>query len=749
MTHTPNSSPHSRSLRPAAPLRSAALLGLGLLSLLSLSAGTVAHAGTGANPEIVASNGTVRWNGLSGDWFASPLHWVGGVAPGSGDDAENNSSAAITLGLSTTIQSFFSNGAFTLQGGTLSGSLANAVGTITVNNVFTVNGSTVSNFTVNQGTGGSVVMTNGGLSNDIINANVVVASGDLSNSIINANLDLSTYNNVYVQISKSDTLNGTTTLGTSRGLELDSSASSLVNNGTLVGFGSISQLFQLSQNIFTNNGTVNANSSANPLNLGITVFNNSGTAKATNGATLNLNSATNNTGYLVANGATLNLNSATNNTGHLVAAGGGIVNINHAFTVDGGTLDGAGGTFNVNGAALTLLGDLNTTAGTSLVFNNGNNSINAPSPVAVNTNLDLATHSDALLNINGNVTENQAISLGTTPISSGLELYNNGTTLTLSNTGSLTGFGNVSLFDTSTASTVRTAVQNGATLTAVGNISTTNSGETLINNGLINANTAGKTLGIYTAFTNTGTTEVQNGATLLVASVNVTDSGNILVKSGGTATFGHPITQTGGLTQVDGILNSSLTLSSGTLAGTGTLNGSVLNTGGTVSAGDPASTPGTVTITGVLSQASGGTLNAQFDNSKNSLFSIAGAVTTGGVLNVSYLGGATPYTGSGPFTFLNYGSLASSITGAAQPQYFLNETFDAQGDGIINGSNGFIYQLLNNTSINGLQLKVLTNGNPITSAAPEPSALAVWALVGLGGGGLVIAARRKKAGSAL
>ena len=668
MTHTPNSSRHSRSLRPAGSLRSAAKLGLALLSLLSLSAGTVAHAGT------------VTWDGTAADWFAAPSHWVGGIAPGTGDDAVNNSTAAMTLGQSTTIQSFFSNGAFTLQGGTLSGSLANAAGTITVNNVFTDNGGTISNFTINQGAGGSVVFTGSG------NA--------VSNSIFNSNIDMATNTNALLYMEGAMTANKAINLGTtSNGLQLYGGGSSLTlgGGGSLSGFGTVSQA---GGTTLTNNGTVNANSAMNALNVNLSTFDNNATAEATSGATLNLNT------------------NVTNNAGLLTATGGGIVNVTGTLnSLAGNSINGVGGTVNINGAYLN--GTVNGVGATELIFNNGGNNLNNDGNGAtLNVNLDLATHTDALVYAKGAVTENGAITLGTT--SNGLQLYGGGSDLTLSSTGTLTGFGTVS--------------QAGGT--------------TLTNNGTVNANVTGQALAINTTnFVNAGTTEVQNGALLNVTSA-VTDSGNILVAKGGTATFGQPVTQTAGLTQVDGTLNTDLSLSGGTLSGTGTVNGNVPSSG-TVSAGNSGSPFGTLTVTRTFSQGPNGTLDVGFNSLLSNLLSVNGAILTGGTLDVSYLG-AGPYTGSGPFTFLSYGSLTSSITGAGATQYFANETFDSQGNGIIPGTNGFSYTLLNNTGIDALQLQVLTNGAP-TPAVPEASTtISLGLLLALGGGGL-LAAKRKKA----
>ena len=497
---TQASKTYSRTTRNSAAhrprsLRSAARLGFGLLSLLSLSVGQIAHAGT------------VNWDGTAADWFSNPSHWVGGTAPGMTDDAVNSSTAAITLGQSTTISSFFSNGAFALTGGIFSGSQANAAGTLTVNNVFADNGGTISNFTINQGTGGSLIFNTSG-------GNV------LSGDIINANVDLASLGNNYVRLVGANTVNGNINLG----------------------------------------------------------------------------------------------------------AGGG----------------------------------------------------------------------------------------------NGLHLQDGNSVLTLGSTGSLTGFGSV--------------VQD-------------NGGATFNNNGTVNANSAGNTLLINTDnFNNAGTLQVQNGAILATAgNTNITDSGNILVKSGGTATLGQPLTQTAGLTQVDGTLNSPLTLTGGTLKGTGIVNGNVTNTSGTVAAGD---SPGTLTVNGAYSQALGGTLDVQFTNAASSLLAVNGMVTTDGTLSVNYID-SIPFTGGfTPFTFLDYTTLATTETSTTGfTQYFSNEIPLSNTTGTILGSNGFIYELINNTASSSLQLSVLTNGAP-TPAVPEASTtISFGLLLTLGGGGLMIAKRKKASAS--
>ena len=255
--------------------RRAARLGVALLSLLNVSAGHAAFAGT------------VNWDNTPGDWFTNLTHWDNGSYPGAGDDAVNMSTAAITLGQSTTINSFFSNGAFTLTGGTFSGSQNNAASTLQVNNVFTVDGGTISNFTVNQGQGGSLVFTTSG-------------GNGLSGDIINANVDLSAPA-AFIHLYNTNTFNGTISLGAGgvNSLHLDNNTTTLAlgASGRLTGFGSVAEYNGGS--VFNNAGTVNASVSGQTLNISTSNFVNTGTTEVQNGAALNVTSANTGSGNLL------------------------------------------------------------------------------------------------------------------------------------------------------------------------------------------------------------------------------------------------------------------------------------------------------------------------------------------------------------------------------------------------------------------------------------------------------------------
>ena len=667
--------------------------------------GTI-NLGTTSNGLEVVYGGSSLTLGSGGSLtgFGNVFQYQGTSLTNNGTVNANSSSNPLTLAVTS-----FNNNGMTeaTNGGTLnlnntnttnsgtlaakSGGIVNIAGTFTgstsslmdgVGGTFNVNGANLLG-TINEASGTALVFNGNG--NNFIN------NGG-SGATINGNLDLATNASAFLQVAGAVTENGNINLGTtSNGLEVvyDGSSLTLGSGGSLTGFGNV---FQYQGTTLTNNGAVNANSSGNALTIGTSNFTNTGTAEATNGGTLSLTNTIANSGLVKAIGP------------------GSIVGISGTFT---GTGDSAtnlitasgGGQVQVNGA--NLLGTINTDSNTALVFNgSGNNFINnGGSGATINGNLDLATNASAFLQVAGAVTENGNINLGTT--SNGLEVVYDGSNLTLGANGGLTGFGTVSQYQ-------RTTLTNNGTVNATG--------------GTLNINNDN--------FVNTGTTQVQNGAALTVTSAN-TDSGNILVKSGGTATFSQGVTQTAGLTQVDGTLNSPLTLTGGTLQGAGMINGNVVNTGGTVAAGNPL---GTLAVTGTFTQASGGALDAQFTGTANSLLSVSGLVTTDGALNVNYLD-TIPYTlTQTPFTFLSYGTLATTGTNAVGlTQYFTNEVAQTNDMGTIAGQNGFTYELINNTAANSLQLEVLTAGAPVPEAS---TTISLGLLLALGGAGLWRVKRR-------
>src|SRR5579863_3227378 len=107
-------------------------------------------------------NAQVTWNGKgnNGLWDAA-ANWTSAPAlPGSSDNVFNHTNQSIThsSGMDT-IRSFLSDGtgAFYLTGGMLAGSQLNSASTFQVNGIFNVNGGSLSNLTINPGSGGQGV----------------------------------------------------------------------------------------------------------------------------------------------------------------------------------------------------------------------------------------------------------------------------------------------------------------------------------------------------------------------------------------------------------------------------------------------------------------------------------------------------------------------------------------------------------------------------------------------------------------
>ena len=502
--------------QPAKPVRLTIrrrLLGRGArLRTLGVAAGLLSLGLTYGLPAHASTKNWIGPNTLT-DWYANSTFWSTTGFPQVSDDAVNSAlTKPMTLGADTSVNSFFSNSAFTLNGGAFSGSQLNSASTIQVNNVFTLNGGTINNFTLNAG-----VQQAGGPAP----SSVVVTSNlsTLSNTIVNANVDM-TNPNAYLRLLNANTVNGAITMATtSHGLDIYSTNDSLTLSatGSLTGFGNVYQ--DGSGGFLINNGLVNANVSGKTLALTQTntTNNSGGTLEATNGGTLNLNNTTVNKGTLSATGGgTLNIG------GQLTSfATGSAVNLN-----------GAGGTVNINSA--TLLGTINGASGTTLVFSG----VNAFNATTVTANLDLSTNNTTRILMQGANTVTGNISLGTSGANTGLDIYSTNDALTIN--GSLTGFGNV--------------YQDG-------------SGGFLVNNGLVSANVSGKTLSLgQSNFATTGATQVTKGATLNVTSTSFTQTAGLTQVDGVLNLVNAPLALKGGVLDGSGTINGNVVNTGGTVS---------------------------------------------------------------------------------------------------------------------------------------------------------------------------------------
>ncbi len=344
-----------------------------------------------------------------------------------------------------------------------------------------------------------------------------------------------------------------------------------------------------------NQGTLSSESAGRTLTINPSNFTNTGTVAVKNGAAVTLGGAWDNTAgtfSLDANAnSTLNLGGSftTAQIGTLSRGAGGLngqVNITGTLTNTGDTLllDDTTGSLNLDGG--TIVGGVIDTAAGSASKLNITASSTLSGGVTLASNLAVGSpSSNVFLTINGGLTLDQAADEALTVFSqNGAFTVHDALRF---NTGTLGGTGTVVLTPGTNATLLRMLVNNGQTLTVgsgvtiktnsvATNSSTgiTGSGGTLINQGTISSETAGRTLTINpTNFTNTGTVAVKNGA---------------------TATLGGAWDNSAGTFSLDANANSTLNLGGafttnqiGTLSrGVGGLNGQVNITGTLTNTGD-------------------------------------------------------------------------------------------------------------------------------------------------------------------
>ncbi|SDN71790.1 autotransporter-associated beta strand repeat-containing protein/T5SS/PEP-CTERM-associated repeat-containing protein, partial [Ensifer sp. YR511] len=130
--------------------------------------------------------------------------------------------------------------------------------------------------------------------------------------------------------------------------------------------------------------------------------------------------------------------------------------------------------------------------------------------------------------------------------------------------------------------------------------------------------------------------------------------------TGDTSSFTGDTNITGGTLRVNNTLGGAVSVTGGTLGGSGTLAGNVSVTNGAIAAGN---SPGTLTIGGDLTLASGSSLNFELGNPSgvagvdSDLINVGGNLTLDGTLNVTNAGGF----GGGLYRLVNYnGSLTDN-----------------------------------------------------------------------------------------
>ena len=687
-------------------------------------------------------NGTINWDAVFQDMNGvNHTYWSNNSVPQPGSDVVNsNALAGIQLTNNYTINSLLSAGAFTINAGGLTGNQANAGSTIQVNNLFTIDGGYLSNFTVNAGTGGQGVTFSGNGNNYI------------QNCVFNSRLDFGT--GAFTEAYNANVINNMLAINGGQIRLHDSNASLTVGaNGSIVGTGTLNQFY--GGTTLTNNGLINANVNGQTLTTSLDNFTSTGTLQADNGGTLALLDRVNVSGIIQAtNGGTVAINNA------LISASGTTV---HGDTgtvlVDGGNVSG---TFTTTGSGLTFSANggnylSNTTLNSGqYTFGNGGFA-EAYNANTINGLLNMGggqlrlhdSNASLTVGANGSIvgtgTLNQFYG-GATLTNNGLINANqNGSALNIS----LSNFNNVGTAEATNGATlaINSNTNLSGVLQSVGSGSqVTLSGSLTGTGGTVQALSSGQVT-IASAFTGNGTTVHGDTGTVLVdgggvsGTFNTTGSGLTFSGSGGNfighdtststitgnLTFGSGFSelynadtfQTGTLSLAGGQLrlhdsNASLTLANDyTLAGYGTINqfygGTILTNNGLINANATNQTLtlslDRVTNTGTL-QAGGGNLvvNSSLTDSGVLQATGGGTLTINGLLtagnDVIYANGGTVLIDGAGVTGTISTTTGSGLTFSANGGNYLSNT--TLNSGQYTFGNGGFAEAYNANTINGL-----------------------------------------------
>ena len=494
----------------------------------------------------------------------------------------------------------------------------------------------------------------------------------------------------------------------------------------------ISGTGQITVSSFTNNGTLNANSTGNTLLMQYSIagtFANNGTFEATNGGTLNFGSGLyTNTGTILANAGNVVLNGYTNltNTAMMQSINGGSLELlSGSITDTGGTIEANGGTVLLNGGAVN--GGTLTSIGNNEIDQQGvtyltNVTLSAGSNLKIldGSHAYFVSSNGGTTTVNGTVTVNKGGTNANTSISIGGAVDFTGTGSVI-----LNGYaGNVESAWITDLGNSNLTQDSGHTISGTGTISV----DSFTNNGTVNANSSGNTLLLETngvAYSNNGIYEAGNGGAMDVTSLSNISSGTLTggtyqVNSNSTMILPTAITTNAATIILNGT-NTTFAAISTLTANTGTFkleNGATFTTAGNLTnSGTISLDPSTLNITGNLVLNSSSILNIGLSGTQAGQFdtiNITGSATLAGILSLNLASGFTASVGDS-FNFINAsGGITGSFTNAGPIDV-----------------NGYVFDLA--TTSNGLGLQV--------AAVPEPAALALMAIGGLG----LLTRRRKSA----
>jgi hypothetical protein len=663
---------------------------LTVASALSVTAGTLALAGTIVGGTMSAASGAVQYD--SGT-LSNVAYWG-------------------TLDLSANYSYLIDAGGLTLAGASGTGP-----GTVQLtgygSSLYVAASDTLNNATINIGdtnTDSTLYLYNSGVT-------LTLGSGLTLQHV-------GTYAQIYLPNSGDAIINkGTIAAGLSGG-QFTVSSGAFTNQGTISvtncdSFDTTSTTFSNTGNVTVNGGTLSLGSWANTgtislsagvLNLGTSssgAWTGVGTIKAT-GGTLGLGgslTAAQLAAISVANTSVGVTGTLTNTGGKLIVGAGtslGVVAL--SGTIAGGVIvDAGGGGLVASSGTLSNVaywGTLDLSANYSYLTDAGGLTLAGAAGTGPGT-VQLTGYGSYLYVAAADTLNNATINIGNTSAESTLYLYNSGVTLTLG---------------------------SGLTLQHVGayaQIYLPYSGDAIINKGTISAGLSGGQFTVsYGTFTNQGTISVSNGDSLDLSSTTLTNlSGTVLtggvfsvaagstlqlasnttlstdaasitldgvgsviqsndsgtqtgidstlttIASGGTLALldGRSFTATansGSLTDSGLLLlgnatfgATTLTVSGGTIAGSGTISAAVAVSGGATASGGPLTLSGTLSGTGTLAIVAGATISL-----------VAGGKLTGGVTDSGTLVlagstlAATSLTVAAGGVLTGYGAMVGTLT---------------------------------------------------------------------------------------
>ena len=668
--------------------------------------GVAAMLAVGASPTQEALAATCTWIPGTGNWGSAGNWSCGQVPTGPGSDSATIASGkTVTINAAQSIFTLVNGGTINidaflldLQGGgstTNTGTinvggpstaalqveaghnLNNAGGVIQIGNGSVLNqfGSTIAGGTINTTGTGALVVFNSGAS-------------FLDGLMLNGTLDMSSQGNSRERIVNGATINGAVNIANGGILSLDSASGT--PNQTLGGTATINLIDAGARLAIDGTGTTTLGA-----NVVVRGQGNIGTAINTAG-----NNVLTNNGLISAdvNGGTLNIvapasggGSSVTNNGTLQAINGGTLLLSTNILSNSGSqiIAGAGSTVMQSGVKLNGVISVNGTGS----FQANNSGANFLDGVTFTGALDLSSQGNSRERIVNSATINGAVNIANGGILS-LDSASGGSDQTLS--------GNVviNLNDAGARLAIdgsgTTTLTSGVTVRGQGNIGTainTAGNNVLTNNGLISADVNGGTLNIVapasgggSSFVNNGTLQAINGATLLLSTNILSNSGSQIIAGAGST-----------------VAQSGVRLN-GTISVSGTGSFQANNSGSNFLDG--------VTFTGVLDLSSQGNSRERIVNGATINGSVN--IANGGILSLDSASG-TPNQTLGGTVVINLGDAGArlAIDGTGTTTLGANVVVRGQGNiGTAINTGG------NNVLINNGLISADVGGGTLSITAP-------------------------------